>query len=375
MKNLVLQWEFFIVECAKGCMDRRKFLHFLGSAATTVAIGGLTGLYDQHVVQVSSKPVVQTRGIFGKYFRFVITPRATLEGLARNILGSSDTGKISSHLKTDLKNTKYIDIPVEEVSAELQLMLAADQFITIELHEDIIKTLQDVCDHTRLQNRPGFERMVHAVLALNHEFTQRPTDSFHNKDRLIIPEFIIRRDKNENSLAVKQYYGLPFENKTWQQVRQEMDDSLHPFGAPRPANSGGKHMGIDLPCGIGTPLRACAPGRFVTWGNDPKGGLIAVFDTLSGIRVQYMHCSRLNQSIKYGQLINQNTILGWSGETGNATGTIPHVHVKMTQEDGKIIDPTPFFAVGTSEWKEKNQRFASALQNEPEDIQRWVDEE
>jgi murein DD-endopeptidase MepM/ murein hydrolase activator NlpD len=108
--------------------------------------------------------------------------------------------------------------------------------------------------------------------------------------------------------------------------------------------SRGGHKGIDIFAPSGEPVVACVTGTVVNVSKKDKGaGGLTVTIEKNGISYYYAHMSNvyvdLDQSVESGQLI------GTCGNTGNASGTHPHVHfsiykTKLGYNNGSI-DPWP----------------------------------
>lgn len=92
---------------------------------------------------------------------------------------------------------------------------------------------------------------------------------------------------------------------------------------------GGKgHNGIDFAASIGTPVRAALSGTVVGTGNtDSVRGCYSFGKWVmvkhgNGLSTMYAHFSQV--SVSQGQSVATGQVLGYSGETGYATG--PHLH-------------------------------------------------
>lgn len=110
------------------------------------------------------------------------------------------------------------------------------------------------------------------------------------------------------------------------------------------------HNGVDYKVPEGTPVLAPGYGkitRITTALDEPVGpnmkqpnGNSVLIDIPrpdgSSIQLVFLHMSRVD--VQLGQVVNRNTQLGLSGNTGYTTG--PHVHISMTQNhSGKMVDP------------------------------------
>ncbi len=94
------------------------------------------------------------------------------------------------------------------------------------------------------------------------------------------------------------------------------------------AYSGKGHNGIDIGIPIGTPLRAALTGTVIGTGNTDsiRGcysfGKWVMIKHANGLNTMYAHLSSI--SVSNGQNVGTGQVIGYSGETGYATG--PHLH-------------------------------------------------
>jgi hypothetical protein len=97
------------------------------------------------------------------------------------------------------------------------------------------------------------------------------------------------------------------------------------------------HRGIDLGTPLGTPVVAThsALVLFAGWRTDGYGNLIIL---QSGQFITYYgHLSRFN--VRQGDLVGRESVIGWSGSTGNSSG--PHVHYEIRINNVEV-DPLTF---------------------------------
>lgn len=105
---------------------------------------------------------------------------------------------------------------------------------------------------------------------------------------------------------------------------------VSPFDATRRSY----HNGIDLACPKGTPIYATAAGTVVTAGYSNVYGNYVIIKHTSGYKSLYGHMSVVN--VKNGQYVDQGTVIGKVGSTGQSTG--PHLHFTM-YKNNKVINP------------------------------------
>lgn len=99
------------------------------------------------------------------------------------------------------------------------------------------------------------------------------------------------------------------------------------------------HLGLDLIADYGTPLRAPADG-IIGIENDALGGL-AVKVILPDLTFFYLaHLSATAPGLVAGQQVKQGDLVGYVGQSGDATG--PHCHFGIYQGGTTAIPPKPY---------------------------------
>jgi murein DD-endopeptidase MepM/ murein hydrolase activator NlpD len=109
-------------------------------------------------------------------------------------------------------------------------------------------------------------------------------------------------------------------------------DKRHPNG----------HMGVDMRAPAGTPIYSMAPGTVTRVGSSSLGGNTINIQHANGLRSYYAHCSTVK--VHEGDRVNNNTVIATVGDSGNAKGTVPHLHFQVWK-DNQIQDPAAFFSV------------------------------
>jgi murein DD-endopeptidase MepM/ murein hydrolase activator NlpD len=106
------------------------------------------------------------------------------------------------------------------------------------------------------------------------------------------------------------------------------------WGAPR---SGGRsHEGVDMLAPMGTPIYAVVSGS-VNFRQNRLGGNAVSLIGDNGNRYYYAHLSSYEGT---SRRVNQGDVIGYNGDTGNATGT-PHLHFEIHPGGGLAVNPTP----------------------------------
>jgi murein DD-endopeptidase MepM/ murein hydrolase activator NlpD len=108
------------------------------------------------------------------------------------------------------------------------------------------------------------------------------------------------------------------------------------FGASR--ESGRRHHeGVDIHVQRLTPVLAVAPGRAMPR-QDALGGNTVWLNT-PGTSYYYAHLDRV--AVRDGQRVKPGDVLGYVGNTGNASGTPSHLHFGVYRWGRDPIDPLP----------------------------------
>ncbi|MGH2724245.1 MAG: murein hydrolase activator EnvC family protein [Actinomycetota bacterium] len=109
------------------------------------------------------------------------------------------------------------------------------------------------------------------------------------------------------------------------------------FGAPR---SGGRtHQGVDMMGPYGTPVYAAQSGS-VSHSSSSLGGNQAYVYAGNGDYTFYAHLQGYSDA---SGNVSAGTLIGYIGDTGNATGT-PHLHFEYHPGGGAAVNPTPYVA-------------------------------
>lgn len=109
-------------------------------------------------------------------------------------------------------------------------------------------------------------------------------------------------------------------------------DARHPNG----------HMGIDMRAPGGTAVYPMGAGVVTNVGLDPKGGNVVNIDHGNGVKTYYAHLGTVK--VHKGDKVTNDTIIATVGDTGNAKGTVPHVHFQVWN-NGQLQNPGSYFSV------------------------------
>jgi murein DD-endopeptidase MepM/ murein hydrolase activator NlpD len=106
------------------------------------------------------------------------------------------------------------------------------------------------------------------------------------------------------------------------------------WGAPR--SGGRRHEGVDMLAPTGTPIFAVVSGN-VRFSQNRLGGNAVSLVGDNGNRYYYAHLSQYEGA---SRRVTQGDLIGYNGDTGNATG-VPHLHFEVHPGGGLAVNPTP----------------------------------
>lgn len=115
------------------------------------------------------------------------------------------------------------------------------------------------------------------------------------------------------------------------------DDWLNPRHTP----TFHLHQGLDIFAAFGTPIRSPDAGTVLRFSDNPSGGGIGVTITgADGTNYYFGHMRERAQGLAVSQAVQVGTVIGYVGDTGNARGGLPHLHLE-TRRDGVPFPPKP----------------------------------
>ena len=103
-----------------------------------------------------------------------------------------------------------------------------------------------------------------------------------------------------------------------------------------------RHQGVDIFSGDGAYVYAVVDGRLTGRVWDGAGRNAGNAWTLTGAddtRFFYAHLSDFAPGLSVGSTVRAGQIIGWIGETGNASA--PHLHLEMRPRGGAAVNPYP----------------------------------
>lgn len=115
-------------------------------------------------------------------------------------------------------------------------------------------------------------------------------------------------------------------------------DITSPFGWRLLLGASNFHPGVDIGCPVGTPIYATNDGVVQDAGWNSGGyGIWALIDNGNGVQSVYGHMSQV--LVSPGETLFKGQLIGYSGETGFATG--PHLHYEI-RVNGTAVNPQQY---------------------------------
>lgn len=116
---------------------------------------------------------------------------------------------------------------------------------------------------------------------------------------------------------------------------------INDWGFPR---SGGRtHKGTDIFNSWNAPMVAVADGT-ITVRTGGLGGNALYVNADYGTRYYYAHLSSFANGISNGVRVSKGQVIGYNGDSGNATGGAPHLHFGIIPPGGSWVNPFPTLA-------------------------------
>ncbi|MDE2806675.1 MAG: M23 family metallopeptidase [Gemmatimonadota bacterium] len=107
-----------------------------------------------------------------------------------------------------------------------------------------------------------------------------------------------------------------------------------PYGMRMEGVRGDLHRGVDIAAPHGTPVRPVLSGRVRFAGTMSGYGQVIWIDHPDDVITVYAHLSEI--SVQAGQEVSKGTVIGLTGQSGNARG--PHLHLEIWRW-GREVDP------------------------------------
>lgn len=104
---------------------------------------------------------------------------------------------------------------------------------------------------------------------------------------------------------------------------------------------GRMHEGVDIFGARNTPVFSVTEGYVLRSGKNNLGGNSVFIIGPGGVRYYYAHLERIADGIHIGEPVTKDTVIGFVGNSGNATSTPPHLHFGIYTKNGPK-NPYPY---------------------------------
>lgn len=121
------------------------------------------------------------------------------------------------------------------------------------------------------------------------------------------------------------------------------------------------HLGCDVFAAYGTPVRAPVDGVART-ANGGLGGLTVKVVMPDGTYFYLAHLSGLVAGFTDGMPVSTGDIVGYVGDSGNARGGAPHLHIGIYPRGGPPVDPKPILDRFLADAEARVPELVTALQ-------------
>ena len=120
----------------------------------------------------------------------------------------------------------------------------------------------------------------------------------------------------------------------------EVKDISPNFGDPRDGGAR-THEGEDIMAVKGTPIVSPTPAVVLRTGVGSGEGNYVYTANPGGETFVYMHLDRIGEGVVSGAVLAQGSLIGYVGNTGNASGGAAHLHFEIHGSSGTPVDPFP----------------------------------
>lgn len=117
----------------------------------------------------------------------------------------------------------------------------------------------------------------------------------------------------------------------------KVSDLSPDFGDPR--SNGRTHLGQDIMAVKGTPVVSPTKAVVVKMGTGSGEGNYLYTANPGGETFVYMHLDKFGEGVVEGTALEQGSLIGYVGNTGNASGGAAHLHFEAHGADGVAMNP------------------------------------
>jgi murein DD-endopeptidase MepM/ murein hydrolase activator NlpD len=132
-------------------------------------------------------------------------------------------------------------------------------------------------------------------------------------------------------------------NNTFQSPIKGSWKNLGDFNVSMKRHHGGTgHFGVDMSISGGTPIYPMAPGTVTKVDSNDLGGNVIGIQHANNIWSYYAHLGTIK--VQPGDKVNNNSVIGSVGNSGNAKSSWPHIHFGV-KVNGTWVNPAQFFSI------------------------------
>jgi murein DD-endopeptidase len=117
-----------------------------------------------------------------------------------------------------------------------------------------------------------------------------------------------------------------------------------PWNASLAGQPNTHHAGSDVPCPVGTPLRAMTYGTVHYVGEGDASGKIVQVQMIGQMRSwNYQHCQEI--LVSEGESVHKGQVIARSGQSGNASVPMVHIGASISLDVGSYANNSATFDV------------------------------
>ena len=173
--------------------------------------------------------------------------------------------------------------------------------------------------------------------------TAQATDE-HNQAKILVQERTRAVEQAELELQTYESAAEDFiPNAVFPVAQPYSFPLINSYGFDRARGTADSHWheGIDIFGPMGTDLVAAESGVITKVGSGRLGGLTLWITGVSGTKWYYAHLHGFAPGVKKGLEVEAGTVVGYLGDSGNAKGTPPHLHLEIHPPGKRVVNPYP----------------------------------
>jgi peptidoglycan LD-endopeptidase LytH len=105
-------------------------------------------------------------------------------------------------------------------------------------------------------------------------------------------------------------------------------------------SNGRTHEGVDIIAPRGSVVVSPTKAIVIQIGTNTLGGNVVYTANAGGERFYYAHLDKVSKDLEVGQELKVGDVIGYVGNTGNASATVPHLHFGISGKKG-ATNPFP----------------------------------